>query len=141
MPFVFTHNPDSSYAPAAGLEDAILTELDNNPDVHHTTTLVMALAGGWASNPPTVGEFDQVREKLNEFRDIDQHDPRVVTARFVETDEYVSNILSPGGLTMAEVQTGWQLAYDSQDARLPDGVTPEDRSLNVPDIKADVDSA
>jgi len=126
---------DSSYTAQNPCQDAILTELSNNPKVHDPRTLIMVLAGGWASNPPTLAEYKQMQgtELQGKLRSPNFREPVVVDFEYVEPKKYFENYLTTPDvpITPGEARRGWTLSYQKIDDELPSGVTPEDRNHSV----------
>jgi len=126
---------DSSYTAQNPCQNAILTELSNNPRVHDPRTLIMALAGGWASNPPTLAEYKQMQgtELQQKLRNPDYREPVVVDSKYIEPREYFKNYLatSKTPITPGDARRGWKLSYQKIDDRLPSGIKPEDKGCSV----------
>jgi len=126
---------DSSYTAQNSCQDAILTELNNNPNVHDPRTLIMALAGGWASNPPTLAEYKQMQgtELQEKLRSPVFREPIVVDSEYIEPKDYFDKYLTTPDvpITVGEARHGWKLSYQKIDDELPSGVTPEDKGRSV----------
>jgi len=126
---------DTSYTAQNACQDAILTELNNNPNVHDPRTLIMALAGGWASDPPTLAEYKQMQgtELQEKLRNPNFREPVGVDSKYIAPRDYFDNYLTTPDVpvTVAEATHGWKLSYQKIDDKLPSGIAPEDRNCSA----------
>jgi len=138
---LYISNPD--YTPQNSLEDAILTELKNNPREHDPRTLIVAIAGqAGISNPPTVDDYERMQETLRDLKTAppESSTPQVVKFDFIGRNEFVQHCKDPNTKpTIGDAQRGCNLSYQSVSNRMRGRRTPEDMGRSIVGIKNEVE--